>query len=68
MIKSQGPKNACSQYDDINSLDQGDATICEYIWIDGTGLNLRSKARTIRKEIKCVEDLPDWNYDGSSCY
>jgi glutamine synthetase len=52
----------------LNHLDQRGSTIAEYVWIDGTGLNLRSKAKTITKEVKSLEDLPDWNYDGSSCY
>lgn len=68
MLNSANPKNQCNLYDDIKSLDQGDAIIAEYIWIDGTGVSLRGKARTLRKEINSVADVPDWNYDGSSCY
>lgn len=68
MIKNTGPKHISSNYDDIRTLDQGDVTICEYIWIDGTGITLRSKARSVRKEINSVADVPVWNYDGSSCY
>lgn len=38
----------------------------EYIWIDGYK-KLRSKGRTILdKEITKPDDLPHWNYDGSS--
>jgi glutamine synthetase len=42
--------------------------VLEYIWIDGSGGTMRAKAKTIQKEITCLEDIPDWNYDGSSCY
>lgn len=55
-------------YNNFNHLDQRGSTIAEYVWIDGTGLNLRSKAKTVTKEVKSLEDLPEWNYDGSSCY
>lgn len=50
-------------------LDQGDSIIAEYVWIDGA-MGVRSKARTITgvKEITSLDQLPEWNYDGSSCY
>lgn len=34
--------------------------------IGGSGLDLRSKARTVRAPVNGPEDLPRWNYDGSS--
>jgi glutamine synthetase len=49
-------------------LPQFGSIIAEYVWIDGSGITLRSKARTLTKKIEKVEDLPEWNYDGSSCY
>jgi len=30
-----------------NNLEQRGSIIAEYVWIDGSGLNLRSKAKTI---------------------
>ncbi len=55
-------------YQDMEKLDQKGATILEYIWIDGTGLNLRSKTRTVHYEVKNLASIPEWNYDGSSSY
>ena len=47
-------------------LDQDGKTMAEYVWIGGSGSDLRSKTRVITKEVKSVKDLPIWNYDGSS--
>jgi len=46
--------------------DQGGKIIAEYVWIGGTGADLRSKARTLAKVPTKPEELPHWNYDGSS--
>ncbi|TKR89444.1 hypothetical protein L596_013544 [Steinernema carpocapsae] len=40
--------------------------VCTYVWIDGSGENLRCKQRTMAKKPKSVEELPVWNFDGSS--
>ncbi|KAK0412854.1 hypothetical protein QR680_006448 [Steinernema hermaphroditum] len=40
--------------------------VCTYVWVDGTGQDLRCKQRTMTKVPKSVEDLPVWNFDGSS--
>lgn len=40
--------------------------VAEYIWIGGTEQDLRCKTRVLNKVPKGPEDLPTWNYDGSS--
>jgi len=37
-----------------------------YVWIDGSGQTLRCKTKTVYGEPQKPEDLPVWNFDGSS--
>ncbi|GBG83252.1 hypothetical protein CBR_g36867 [Chara braunii] len=46
--------------------EEDERIIAEYIWVGGTGLDLRSKPRTLPRPVKSVSELPTWNYDGSS--
>lgn len=48
------------------SLPQGDTILAEYIWIGGSGSDLRSKTKSVKGPVNSPEDLPIWNYDGSS--
>ena len=38
----------------------------EYVWIGGGGWDMRSKGRTLDFVPTSPEQLPIWNYDGSS--
>jgi len=58
-----------NQYPNLSKVPHvGGKIIAEYVWLDGSGLTLRSKCRTLDKKVESLADLPEWNYDGSSCY
>jgi len=40
-------------------------SVIEYVWLGG-GNSIRSKTRVITHQIKSLNDIPDWNFDGSS--
>lgn len=42
--------------------------ICiEYVWIGGKN-ECRSKTKVVDHKVDTIDDVPDWNFDGSSCY
>ncbi|XP_068727883.1 uncharacterized protein [Montipora capricornis] len=50
------------------TLDQGERVQVMNVWIDGTGESMRCKTKTVESEPLTPEDLPVWNFDGSSTY
>ena len=63
-MQSTQPK---TNLDFLRTIDQRGKIIATYIWIDGS-MTMRGKNRTLEKKIPSVSELPDWNFDGSSCY
>ncbi|KAF5776703.1 putative glutamine synthetase [Helianthus annuus] len=58
-----------NRMEDLLNLDvtpYTDKIIAEYIWIGGSGTDVRSKSRTLSKPVEHPSELPKWNYDGSS--
>jgi len=51
----------------FNSLPVlSDYTVAEYIWVGGSGQDIRSKTMCIPSLCTKLEDFPIWNFDGSS--
>jgi glutamine synthetase len=48
------------------ALPQEGKVAAEYVWIGGSGHDLRSKTKVLDKLPSKPEDLPIWNFDGSS--
>ncbi|KAK4372490.1 hypothetical protein RND71_007874 [Anisodus tanguticus] len=61
-----GTVNRVEQLLNLDVTPYTDKIIAEYIWIGGSGIDMRSKSRTISKPVKHASELPKWNYDGSS--
>lgn len=55
-----------SKYFKDLSLKKDDTRVqASYIWVGGNA-ELRSKARTLPRPVSSINDVPEWNFDGSS--
>ena len=52
---------------DLKHLEQQGVTLLEYIWIDGIHV-CRGKTRTVKGDVTSLDQVPEWNYDGSSTH
>ena len=59
-----GYQKFTTRFNDLPSKNP--VTIAEYIWIGGTGMDLRSKTMCIHRKCTQLSDFPEWNFDGSS--
>lgn len=55
--------NVFNYYMELSTPDKIQA---EYVWIGGSGEDLRCKTRTLSGKPKEPKDFPTWNFDGSS--
>ncbi|KAK2865198.1 hypothetical protein FQN49_003815 [Arthroderma sp. PD_2] len=46
-------------------LDQRGKVLAEYVWVDANG-GVRSKTKTLNTPVTSPDELPEWNFDGSS--
>ena len=51
---------------EFTSLSQQGKVLAEYVWVGGSGEDLRCKTMVLDKVPAGVESLREWNYDGSS--
>lgn len=60
------PKLSWDVVRNFANLDQNGMYQAEYIWIGGSGMDIRCKTKTMNKIATSISDFPVWNYDGSS--
>jgi glutamine synthetase len=65
-MSTKSSEMSASVFAHYMTLPQGERVQAEYIWIGGSGQDLRSKTLSLESEVKSISELPVWNYDGSS--
>lgn len=59
-------KRVADRFRSLPGLER--STFLTYVWVDGTGENLRTKTKVAKSEPNSVEEIGNWGYDGSSTY
>ena len=54
-------------FNDFMTLDTGTKCQATYVWLGGQAWDIRSKCRTLDTVPVSFSELPEWNFDGSSC-
>lgn len=50
------------------SIKTSQSIMAEYLWLGGNGpLDIRCKTKVLGAPVSSASELPEWNYDGSSC-
>ncbi|KAG9441945.1 hypothetical protein H6P81_017799 [Aristolochia fimbriata] len=50
----------------LNLTEATEKIVAEYVWIGGSGMDMRSKGRTLPGPVSKPSEIPKWNFDGSS--
>jgi len=64
MMNSWGSNTA--MFNQFMTLPQGDRVCATYIWLGGNKGDIRSKTKVLDEKVETLDQLPVWNYDGSS--
>ncbi|XP_049867252.1 glutamine synthetase 1, mitochondrial-like [Pectinophora gossypiella] len=64
-IRNEAPINAYYNHF-LNLKLPADKVFATYVWIDGSGINMRSKDRILNKVPHNLSMIPKWSFDGSS--
>jgi len=66
MLRSSTWGRNDTAFQQFMELPQGEKIQATYIWIGGSGEDIRSKTKTLDSSVSSIKEIPEWNFDGSS--